>query len=124
MRENMDQKNFIFVHVSHSVKFWKPSRQLEKKNIVLVYKKGNKQLILMLSMLSLLSISSKIFDRLVFNSLYKLIEQTIFSALIINLDSGNQIHVLIKLYLWCMTLHKKLNFPLRISSVLRSFPQI
>ena len=95
----------------------------KRKNIVLVYKKGNKQLILMLSMLSLLSISSKIFDRLVFNSLYKLIEQNIFSALI-NLDSGNQIHVLIRLYLWCMTLHKKLNFPLRISSVLRSFPQI
>ena len=50
----------------------------KRKNIVLVYKKGNKQLILMLSMLSLLSISSKIFYRLAFNSLYKLIEQNIF----------------------------------------------
>ena len=40
MRENMDQKNFIFVHVSHSVKFWKPSRQLEKKKYCISLQKG------------------------------------------------------------------------------------
>ena len=48
--------------------------------------------------MSLLTISSKIFERLVFNSLYKVIEEKSFSALI-NLDSENQVQVLIKFYL-------------------------
>ena len=55
--------------------------------------------------------------------LYKFIEEKSFSSLI-NLDSENQVQVLIKFYLWCMTLHKNWNFPSRISSVSRSFPQI
>ena len=47
----------------------------KKSNIVPVHKKGNKQLIQNYCPVSLLPISSKIFERLIFNLLYKLVEE-------------------------------------------------
>ena len=46
----------------------------EKSNIILVHKKGNKKLLQNYRPVLLLPISSKIFERLIFNSLYKIVE--------------------------------------------------
>ena len=60
---------------------WKSS------NIVPVRKKGNKQLILNYRPVSLLPISSKILERVIFNSLYKFVEKKTVSSVPVNQDS-------------------------------------
>ena len=47
----------------------------KRSNIVLVHEKGNKELIQNYCPVSLFPISSKIFERLIFNSLYKFVNQ-------------------------------------------------